>query len=71
MARLSFISGLPRSGSTTLARILQQNLAFYAGIPWYRGHFPVDYRRPVGVLLPDTGIEMERAPNFAWRGSAE
>jgi len=32
MARLSFISGLPRSGSTMLAAILRQNSAFHAGM---------------------------------------
>jgi sulfotransferase len=31
-ARLSFISGLPRSGSTMLAAILRQNPAFHAGM---------------------------------------
>jgi sulfotransferase len=32
MTRISFISGLPRSGSTMLAAILRQNPAFYAGM---------------------------------------
>jgi sulfotransferase len=32
MERLSFISGLPRSGSTMLAAILRQNPAFHAGM---------------------------------------